>query len=266
MKKVIGIYRESVLAGKPSSDQRIMDLTLQELQNRGFEVKSVKVEDFDTREDVQMILTMARGEEINKILSSKKEEGVLILNDPLAIRFSFNRKGTCERLIELNANVPSTKYVMLADLSMADITKKSILKPANRHEFWFVVENEEELGIAKDAYSKEGISEVIVQDFVVGDSVKYYCIDEEVLLPADIGVTYPNELIDQIRSQAVLSGRAIGLKIFGGDFIVSTETAYCLDTNDWPSFGSVNGITQEESASKIADFAENEYSKKYVHE
>ncbi|MDD4409475.1 MAG: hypothetical protein PHW52_02355 [Candidatus Pacebacteria bacterium] len=258
MKKAIGIYRESVLAGKPSSDKRILDLTAEELQKKGFEFSLIPADEFDIGMDADLIITMARGKEINDLLKSKQENSdVFIVNDPSAIRFSFNRKGTCEKLEGLGANMPLTRFVAIGDLDIGLIAGKSILKPANRHEFWFVIENEDDLSKAKDEYLKEGIEEVIIQDFVEGQHVKYYCIDETVILPDDID--FLEDMKRQLVEQVLLSGSATGLKVFGGDFIVTDEKAYCLDTNDWPSFGSVSGITQEESAVMIANYIDIAY-------
>jgi predicted ATP-grasp superfamily ATP-dependent carboligase len=258
MKKAIGIYRESVLAGKPSSDKKILDLTAEELQKKGFEVKCISAEEFNIYDEADIIFSMARGEEINSLLMQKKEkDNTFIVNDPVAIRFSFNRKGTCEKLAELQANTPLTRFVKINDLSFDLIAKKSIVKPANRHEFWFVIEKAEDLAKAKEEYLKEGIDEVIIQDFIEGEHVKYYCIDEIVILPNDMN--FSEEMKKQMTGQVLLSGKATGLKIFGGDFIITPNMAYCLDVNDWPSFGSVSGITQEESAVMIANYIDAAY-------
>lgn len=264
MKKAIGIYRENILAGKPSSDKNILDLTAEELKKKGFEVKCLSVGDFDLEEEIDMIFTMARGKSINDFLLGKEEEGLMVMNKPGAIRFSFDRKGTCQKLAELNANMPNTRFFKTEALDFKDITQKSIMKPANRHEFWFVITNQEDLLKAKEEYTNENIEEAIIQDFVDGVHVKYYCINNEVILPKNCGTDFSQDIINQIKEQALLSGQATGLNIFGGDFIVTKDKAYCLDVNDWPSFGSIDGITQEEAAIKIADYIEKEYSK-HVH-
>ncbi len=257
MKKAIGIYREIKLAGKPGSDQKILDLVAEEIRKNSFEVETVFPDQFDSGINVDLIFTMARGEDINNILMKKD---VLVLNSPQSIRFSFNRKGTYKKMIEMGANIPETSFYKINDLNFSVINKKSILKPANRHEFWFVVENEENFNKGMEEYKKEGIEEIVVQDFIEGDHVKYYVIDNEVILPTGIENNFSEKIIKDIKNQAILTGKATGLNIFGGDFIVTQDTAYCVDANDWPSFGSIEGTTQEESAIKIANFIIKKYA------
>ena len=257
MKKAIGIYREIKLAGKPGSDQKILDLVAEELRKKDFEVETFFPDQFDNNVEVDLIFTMARGENINTTLMSRN---ILILNSPQSIRFSFNRKGTYEKMIEMGANIPETSFYNINDLNFSLVRKKSIFKPANRHEFWFVVENEEDFNKAIEEYKKEGIEEIIVQDFIEGEHVKYYVVDEEVILPIGIENNFSENIIKQIKEQAILTGNTTGLKIFGGDFIVTQDNAYCVDANDWPSFGSIEGTTQEESAIKIANFIIKEYA------
>ena len=257
MKKAIGIYREIKLAGKPGSDQKILDLVAEELRKKDFEVETIFPDQFDSNTEVDLIFTMARGENINQILMSKN---IFTLNSPQSIRFSFDRKGTYKKMIEMGANIPETNFYNTNDLNFSIINKKSILKPANRHEFWFVVENEEDFNKAMEEYKKEGIKEIVVQDFIEGDHVKYYVVDKEVILPIGIENNFSENIINQIKEQAILTGNATGLKIFGGDFIIGQDKAYCVDANDWPSFGSIEGTTQEESAVKIANFIIKEYA------
>ena len=267
----VGIYREIKLAGKPGPDQRILDLTADELRKRGIEVSIKKPEEFTGKESADLIFTMARGKEINEILMKKERRGVFVINSPNAIRFSFNRKLTYQKMKELGANVPETKVMKVEDVKFSDIEEKSILKPSNRHEFWFVidplrntisngVENENDFEKAIREYKNQGIGEIIIQRFIEGKHIKYYAIGEEVILPQNIKEEISKEVIEKIKKQARLTGKATGLLIFGGDFMVKGNIPFCVDANDWPSMGSIEGFTQEEAAKKIADLIEKEYN------
>ncbi|MCX6760975.1 MAG: hypothetical protein NTZ84_02660 [Candidatus Nealsonbacteria bacterium] len=261
MIKALGIYREIKLAGKPGADQRILDLTAEELKKRGFKVDVKKSDDFQKEEDVELIFTMARGKEINDILMEKEKEGVFVINSPKAIRFSFDRKSTYQKMTELGANIPETKIINVENLKFPDLPYKSILKPSNRHEFWFKVENEDDFEKAINEYKKEGIKEIVCQKFIEGKSIKYYAIGDDVILPKETQ-EFSKEVVDNIKKQAILTGDATGLKIFGGDFIIETgsDIPFCVDANDWPSMGSIEGFTQEEAAQKIADVIEKEFN------
>jgi len=259
MPKAIGIYREIKLAGKPGPDQRILDLTAEELKKQGFDVLTKKPEDFLEEENPDLIFTMARGEEINKILAKKEEEGVFIINSPYAIYFSFNRKLTYQKMKEWGTNVPEIKIMKIEDVKFSDLKGKSILKPSNRHEFWFVVQNENDFEKAIEEYKKKNIKEIIIQEFIEGKHIKYYSIGQEVILPKNTENEISQEAIKEIKKQSLLTGKATGLKIFGGDFIVKNNIPFCVDANDWPSMGSIEGFTQEAAASKIADLIKEEY-------
>lgn len=275
MKKAIGIYREVGLAGKPGSDYRILDLTADELKNRGFEVSAKDPKDFIPKENnhlagqkkeeenPDLIFTMARGREVNDVLEEKENQGVFIINSPRAIRFSFDRKLTYEKMAEEKANVPKTKIVKVEDVKIFDIEEKSILKPAGRHEFWFVVNTggEEEFREAMEEYRKQDIKEIVIQKFIKGKHIKYYVIGDEVILPKNAGEEFSEEIIEGIRKQALLSGKVTGLKIFGGDFIVEEETniPFCISAEDWLSMASLEGFTQGEATVKIVDLIEKEY-------
>ena len=271
MTKVIGIYREFKLAGKLGLDQRILDLTAKELKKKDFDVSIKKPEDFTEKEDTDLIFTMARGEEINELLIEKEKAGVFIINSPEAIRFSFNRKLTYQKMKELGANVPETKAIKIEDIKFSDLEGKSILKPSNRHEFWFVVdpvrntisngvENENDFEKAIREYKNQEIEEIIIQEFIEGKHIKYYAIGKEVILPQDIEEEVSKEVIEGMKKQAILTTKATGLKIFGGDFMVKGNIPYCVDANDWPSMGSIEGFTQEEAAKKIADLIKKGYN------
>lgn len=260
MTKAIGIYREIKLAGKPGPDQEILNLTAEELRRKGFEVLTKKPEDFSEKENPDLIFTMARGKKINELLMKKERDGIFIINSPQSIRFSLNRRLTYQKMSELGANVPKTKVIKIEDIKFSDLEEKSILKPSNRHEFWFVVENINDFEKAIREYKNQGIEEIICQKFINGKHIKYYVIGQEVILPKNIKNEISQEVIEEIKKQSLLTGKATGLKIFGGDFMVKEEIPFCVDANDWPSMGSIEGFTRKEAALKIANLIEKEYN------
>jgi len=261
MPKAIGIYRENKLAGKPGPDQRILDLTSNQLKKRGFEVLTKKPEDFTGKEKVDLIFTMVREEQINELLMKKEKEGIFVINPPKAIKLSLTKRGwVYQKMKKLGVNIPEAKVMKIEKVKFSDLKGKSILKPASRHEFWFVVENENDFEKAIKEYKKEKINEIIIQKFIDGKHIKYYAIGDEIILPKDIEKEISLKTIKEIKKQASLAGKVTGLKILGGDFMVKGESVFCVDVNDWPSMGSIEGFTQEEAAIKIANLIEKEYN------
>ncbi len=259
MTKAIGIYREFKLAGKPARDRKILNLTAQELRKKGFEVLLKEPKDFSEQEKPDLVFTMARGGEINGILIEKERQGVFVINSPEAIRFSLNRKLIYQKMMEAGANLPRTKAVKVENINFSDLEGKSVLKPSDRHEFWFIVDNEDALEKAIQGYKNQTTKEIIVQKFIKGRHIKYYVIGKEVILPKNTEREIPSEVIQKIKKQALLVGQITGLKIFGGDFIVKRGVPFCVDVNDWPSMASIEGFDQEEAAFKTANLIEREY-------
>jgi len=161
---------------------------------------------------------------------------------------------------ELGANVPETKLMKIKDIKFSDLKGKSILKPSNRHEFWFIVENEDDFKKAIEEYKKQNIEEILIQEFIDGKHIKYYAIGQEVILPKNTENEISSKAMEEIKKQAILTSKATGLLIFGGDFMVKEDISYCVDANDWPSMGSLEGFSQEEAAVKIANLIKKEYN------
>jgi glutathione synthase/RimK-type ligase-like ATP-grasp enzyme len=261
MPKAIGIYRETKLAGKPGPDQRILDLTAEELRKRGFDVLTKKPEEFSGKEKVDLIFTMARGEKINELLMKKEKEGIFVINSPKAIRFSLTQRAKVyQKMKKARANIPETKVMKIDKIKFSDLKEKSILKPATRHEFWFIVESATEFKKAIKEYKKEKITEIIVQKFIEGKHIKYYAIGEEVILPKDIDKEISLKTMKEIKKQALIARKVTGLQIFGGDFMIKDDIPYFVDANDWPSMASIEGFTQQKAAKKIADLIERKYN------
>jgi len=259
MRKAIGIYRETNFSGKPELDQRILNLTAEELRKKGFVVEMVIPENFKESIEADLIFTMTRGG-INDILLKKEKQGVFVINSPRALKETINRKEAYKEMVASGVNIPEFKVFSTKDISFTDIAhKKIILKPAHRHEFWFVVNNIEDFEGAINEYNIIGAREIIAQDYLDGQHLKYYVIGEDVFLPG-IAENYHNRLTDYIREQALLSGQSLGLKIFGGDFIICQDKVFCVDTNDWPTFSVNSNLTQEFCAVKIADLIEREFN------
>lgn len=100
-------------------------------------------------------------------------------------------------------------------------------------------------------FSDRGIGNVILQENVKGDVVKFYAVRQRTFFhwyyleavnqtPFDTGKLY--EIADA-------SAALLGLYIYGGDAVISEDGAITIiDINDWPSFAPV----REEAAREIS--------------
>ena len=267
--KAIGIYRETKLAGKPGSDQLILDFTAKELEKKGFDMLTMFPHQFIKEKagdkDSDLIFTMARSAVINDYLSLIKDnKSVFMINSPAAIRVSFNRFLTYEKVAESGVRIPEAKVYDINELQFSDFEGKVILKPANRHEFWFVIDKPFHFDAAMETYKDMRIEDVMVQKFVKGEDLKFYAIGEKVIIPKSSREIFPEKTIKEVEKYVLLAGKTSGLKIFGGDFVIDPKDdnrVYCVDINDWPSFGTIGELSQEEAAAEIANLIISEFEK-----
>jgi glutathione synthase/RimK-type ligase-like ATP-grasp enzyme len=254
MLKAIGIYREGALAGKAESDKKILELTADYIRENGFEVSLINPEEITENDNAELFFSMARGA-VNNIL---KEKDAIFFNNPNAIKKALNRGEVYREMIDKGANIPETKFIKREELVFSE--KKHILKPGNRHEFWFIIENEEDFNNALNEYKQNEIDDIIMQKFVDGEHIKFYGIGEKIFFPSKVN-DFEEGVLDDMKKQVEIARSITGLDVYGGDFIIG-EKPYCVDINDWPSFGSVEGYAQEDLAPQIGEYIINEFNKK----
>jgi len=265
--KAIGIYRETKLAGKPGSDQLILDFTAKELEKKGFDMLTMFPNQFIREKagdrDSDLIFTMARDANINDYLSLIKDnKPIFMINSPASIRVSFNRFLTYEKIAESGVRVPEAKVYDINELQFQDFEGKVIMKPANRHEFWFVIDKVFHFNAAMETYKDMKIEEVMVQKFVRGEDLKFYAIGEKIIIPKISREIFPEKTIKEVEKYVLLAEKTSGLKILGGDFVIDPKDnfkVYCVDINDWPSFGTIGEFSQEEAATEIANLIFSEF-------
>jgi glutathione synthase/RimK-type ligase-like ATP-grasp enzyme len=253
---VIGVYRERELAGKPESDDRILNLVGKELSGKRAKVELKGAEALTGKEKADLVFTMARTKDAHEKIRSIEKRGAIVVNKPDSVADSLNRELAYKKLSQEGAKIPKTVVKPFEKISAKDLYWKSVLKRADRHEHWFVINNEMEFANALEFYEKQGIKRMVVQEFVSGDHVKYYAIGKKVIFPKGT-----SSGIKEMEKQALIAGKALGLEVYGGDFIMAEEP-FLVDVNDWPSFGSISGYSQEEAAKEIARYLLEKVKKK----
>ncbi|MCD6414964.1 MAG: hypothetical protein J7L23_05055 [Candidatus Diapherotrites archaeon] len=245
--KAVGIYRESFLAGSPDKDAMILRLTAEELRKGGISVELRQYTNLNPSGRYNLVFSMARSEKARQKLQAFESKGVTVVNSPEAVGLSLNRELAYKELLEAGVSIPKSEVRSLNELEL--FKKPLVLKRVDRHEQWFIVKGQEDLDAALEFYRSEKVKKVIAQEFIDGSHLKFYAIDGKFFIQP-----CPRAIVALTRVQAVTAGKAIGLEIYGGDFIVSGKQAYLVDLNDWPSFGGINGYTQGEAAREIASY------------
>jgi ribosomal protein S6--L-glutamate ligase len=253
--RAIGVHRERLLAGKPGADMMILQATGRNLKQGGARVSISHADKLGSNRKVDVIFTMARTAPVHRLLEAYEARGVTVINSPRAVADSLNRKLTYSRFKKACIPIPETKVVDIDAVKPEAMKGKFIFKRPDRHEFTKVVSGAGEIRSALDFYRQQGLSEIVIQRFVEGTHVKFYGVGKEIFLPEGIGKQVGKDAIGKLRKYAAKGGEVSGLKIFGGDMIVSGSKIYVVDLNDWPSFSSI----RDKAAPKMAKLIEKEH-------
>jgi hypothetical protein len=255
-KYLLGIYREPEYSpGRhTSNDAQILRLVGQALQRDGVTVRLADLEEArDLWRGAQGIFSMCQGPAALAELSEWKKQGARITNDPAA-SLSTYRQSLCRRL-ELQTLPFPRSVVLSTDQPIKAMNFFSFfqsgpawLKRADVHATEAAdvacVPNVQDLPTAVAAFQGRGLHQVILQENVAGDEVKFYAVRGGKLFwpfyPKDcVGHPFDENMLKRIADDAA---RLLDLHVYGGDAIISPNgTITLIDVNDWPSFAPCRG-------------------------
>jgi len=101
MVKILGINRELNIARTPGLDQRISNLVAEEFRKKGFEVEIKTLKELRKEDTADIILNMARSQEINDLLFEKQIEE----NSSLTVFVMSKEEELCEVGVNRRADV-----------------------------------------------------------------------------------------------------------------------------------------------------------------
>ena len=265
---LLGVYREKVFSpGKVREDAAILDGTLQALSRMGQTFHTIEAEalgrlaiDVNTRgrrpADTQQgrgnlcILTMAQSARALEILEAEQKRGAKIINSIASVRNTYRRP--LIRLLK-DAGLPIPRSEIVAAEEAEDRvsfkgTGSYWLKRGDVHavEAGDVkrVGSPEELITALSHFKERKIGEILVQEHVEGDVIKFYGAGTRSYFSAFLAATGEEvtSVAGELRRLAHHAAQAIGLEIYGGDAVVTPKRDVMLiDFNDWPSFSRCRG-------------------------
>jgi glutathione synthase/RimK-type ligase-like ATP-grasp enzyme len=244
----VGVYREQLFSpGKVREDAAILDAALEKLSGTpGFRTRSSSPETLASHSrGPSFVLSMAQSQAALSHLEQWEKEGTRVVNSVQAVRNCY-RKPLIRILLQAGLPVPPSLIVPLAEIQggpLFEEGKSYWLKRGDVHAVHaddvVKVSSREDLAVAMGHFRAKGVDEVLVQEHVEGEVVKFYGIGQE-----DFFVAYLSpigeEITDQVPSLSFLGRKAaaaVGLEIYGGDAVLTGEgVLYLIDLNDWPSF------------------------------
>ncbi len=257
------VYRESVYSpGRVGDDAVILDATTAELIRSGCEASAVAPQDLEkVSSPPAFLLTMAQSGRALRILDGWQRRGTRIINSVSSIRNSY-RKPLVSLLKNALLPVPSTRIVKVEEAEREIHFGPSgsyWLKRGDVHAMQpgdvAKVASREELIRALVHFRRLKIDEVLVQDHLEGDVIKFYGVGSgeyfrAFMTPSGDEITCQTGVLSELARRCA---EAVGLEIYGGDAVCTEKGEFMIiDLNDWPSFSRCGPSAAREIAKYAA--------------
>jgi glutathione synthase/RimK-type ligase-like ATP-grasp enzyme len=244
---VLGIYREQIYSpGKVREDAAILDATLLELSHLGYEVIALQSEALD-RLSIRpaCTLTMVKSGQTLNILEGWEKNGTRIINSVRSVRNCY-RKPLMNFLSEARVPIPPSQMIPLEEVVKRISFGSSTPYWLKRWDIHAVeqgdvakVTSKEELIRALHHFRYRKIEEILVQEHLEGNVIKFYGVGGGQYFSAFLASS-GDEVTSEMKQLSIIARRSaevVGLEIYGGDAIMTRQGGVTLiDLNDWPSF------------------------------
>lgn len=265
MLQIAGIRREQLYSPNHiGNDAMIFMQTVERLTKLGLNVRIYEEQELETSEIIEtFIFSMAQGVKRTKILSKLEQQGKIILNSPLGSINSY-RTNMVKILPEHKIPFPKSLVVTIGEkdkIIFEDFNAKKIwlkrgdVHAVHREDVTLIYSEEERKNIFHE-FEKRGIKEIVLQEHLYGDVIKFYAVAGSTFFHWYYlnGVNHTPFDEKQLVELAYKSADAIRLEIFGGDAVISDDgTISIIDINDWPSFAPV----RDEASKQISELIFN---------
>jgi len=258
--KIAGIRRQcSYSPNHIENDTLLLLKTAEELTSMGVDVTIYNEEDVpNTKFQEIIIFSMAQGVKANEKLDTMIGEGKMIINLPRSV-LNCHRANMVKILLEKGIPFPQSYIVDVLGSDNIHFDqfgsskmwiKRGDVHAEHREDVTLCFSEEEKKSILKE-FGRRGINKAVLQEHVEGDVVKFYSINHYQLFHWYYlnGMNHTKFDQVQLKRLADLSADALGLEIYGGDAVISTDGEITLiDVNDWPSFAPI----RDEASKHIA--------------
>lgn len=272
--KLLGIFREILHSPEREFDDlEILRLAREELARRGYDAELVQPEELLKQSEKyekffpDLVFAMCEREQILDLLQKWQSKGITIVNTPQAVLNTYRHRMI--PLLQSNgAIIPESRLILTQDLFVLDFLmnkpyKEVWVKRGDVHNTQkgdvFLAKSIQEIQESFRSFHARGIRQMVLQENIVGDLIKFYGIGN----PSKKLVWFKwfyhkgQDLKKYSFSESELqkitqfAARNLGLEIFGGDAVVNAEGKIALiDINAWPSFA----LFREEACKIIAQY------------
>ena len=250
---LLGIYREKRFSPgiHAAGDTEILELTQAALECAGYRTTLIAPEHLPAMSPTaRVVFSMCQSLEALDVLQRWEQRGVLVLNTPKAVR-------ACYRLALVTALSQTTlpfPHSLVVPLYTAEpIAAVCPVLPGHAAGWWVkrgdvhamqaddvvFVDRAPDVPAALARLRQRGIRHAIVQEHIVGQELKFYAVRHHGVIHAFAphAAHCPPVDQDRLNTLARQAGEVLGLDVYGGDCLVTSNGALCLiDINDWPSF------------------------------
>jgi hypothetical protein len=269
--RFLGIYREQMFSpGRVDDDEAIMDATLAVLRNGGHDTEAISAEALDgSSPDVDCVLTMGQSDHVLRILEEAHDRGIKIVNPVGSIRLC-KRAALMRLLRKAGLPLPPSEIIPVEEAGRRIVCRDSKHYWVKRGDVHKVepgdvvkVTSQGEFEAALCHFRRSSISEILVQEHTDGDVVKFYGVSGGPAVRTTYFSAFPEggnvEIKDnliQLRSVAARAAATVGLKVYGGDAVVTRSGLVSLiDLNAWPSFSRCRSSAAQSIAGYAADIS-----------
>jgi hypothetical protein len=269
MLQIAGVRREqSYSPNHVGNDAMIFMKTAEHLTELGADVKIYEEQDLGKIEIKEpFVFSMAQGVAGTGILLEMEKQGKFIINSPQGSINSY-RANMVKILPEKGIPFPNSLIVSIdqkdkikfEDFNARKIwVKRGDVHAVHREDVTLVYSEDERINIFRE-FEKRGITEVVLQEHLDGDVIKFYAIAGSPLFHWYYlnGVNHTPFDKDKLVELAQNSAKALGLDVYGGDAVVAEDgSTSIIDINDWPSFAPVRDEASEQIAKLIFQKVKN---------
>jgi len=240
------------------NDRTVFDLVTDHLREMGHQVNEYSEEDCLRGISEQYIFTMAREQQVVRMLQTLEDGGARVINSGYGIENCY-RNNMTRLLNEGGIPAPDNITVNTREPDVANFLnlipcwiKRGDFHAIHREDVSFSRNADEGCTILEE-FARRGIETAVLCKHIFGDLVKFYGVRGTDFFfhfyPEEYQHSkFGNEAINgktehysirinELKSIAARAADVLNIEIYGGDAIItSNENIYLIDMNDFPSF------------------------------